>query len=271
MNWKKLFTPIANMSPAEARKYMDSHAASDFQLLDVRQPREYEESHLPGARLIPLKELPDRLGELNPDQPVVAYCAVGGRSRAAAQLLSGQGFTEVYNLAGGIKAWSGGKAEGPVADGLELLPAGAEYEQAAALAYAMESGLQQFYHRLAEGTAAPELRQVYEQLAAFEEGHKARLLREYQRQTGSAAPAAEGSELLEGGRRPDDAALTALLTAATPEGLLTEAMALETQALDLYLRLAHHSDVAASRELFLGLAAEEKQHLALLAAELDRR
>ncbi|HET97193.1 MAG TPA: sulfurtransferase [Desulfurivibrio alkaliphilus] len=270
MNWRKLFTPIANLSPAEARDYMDSHPADDFQLLDVRQPREYEEGHLPGARLIPIRELPDRLDELNPDQPVIAYCAVGGRSRAAAQLLSGQGFKEVYNLAGGIKAWEGERATGPFAAGLELLPAGAEYEQAAALAYAMEEGLRQFYLHLAGQAGESGFRSTWERLAALEEGHKARLLQEYCERTGHEVPPGREGELLEGGRRPDDTALAALLAAATPPELLAEAMGLETQALDLYLRLARHSEVAASRELFLALAAEEKQHLSLLAAELER-
>lgn len=141
MNWRKLFRPITALSAVEGRELLNRRPPGEVQLLDVRQPREYEAGHIPGARLIPLKELPERLAELTPEQPVLVYCAVGGRSRAAAQFLSGQGFGEVYNLAGGIKAWQGETAAGPAAAGLDLLPAGAEYAEAAALAFAMEAGL----------------------------------------------------------------------------------------------------------------------------------
>src|SRR4030042_5027427 len=99
---KKLFAPVESMDADAARKYLASHPEGTFTLLDVRQPGEYEKEHLPGARLIPLPELPSRLKELDPGKPVIAYCAVGGRSRAAAQLLAGQGFKGVVNLQGGI-------------------------------------------------------------------------------------------------------------------------------------------------------------------------
>ena len=92
---------------------MAARSSEGYQLLDVRQPGEYEAEHLPGAKLIPLKQLADGLGGLEKDKPVLVYCAVGGRSRAAAQFLSGQGFNEVYNLSGGIKKWQGVKAGGP--------------------------------------------------------------------------------------------------------------------------------------------------------------
>lgn len=259
MNWRKLFSRTASLGPSEARKFMDARSATDFQLLDVRQPGEYQAGHLPGARLIPVKELPERQAELDPDQPVLVYCAVGGRSRAAAQYLNGQGFKEVYNLAGGIKAWEGGQAAGPEEAGLELLPPGAEYDEAAALAFAMEHGLQHFYLDLAAKNGDSPLGQTYQHLAGLEDNHKARLARAYQEKTGHPLQPPARDDLIEGGRRP------AAFTAA-----LEQAMGLEFQAQDLYLRLAYQSEVAASRELFFALAAEEKQHLDLLAQELER-
>ena len=105
MNWKNLFGPGKELSAAQAREYMETRGAEAYQLLDVRQPREYEAGHLAGAILIPLKELPGRLAELEKEKPVIAYCAVGGRSKAAAQFLAGKDFASVYNMAGGIKAW----------------------------------------------------------------------------------------------------------------------------------------------------------------------
>ena len=73
------------METEEAKAYMAKHKEGTYTLLDVRQPGEYEKDRIPGAKLIALPELPDRLGELDPDKPIIPYCAVGGRSRAAAQ------------------------------------------------------------------------------------------------------------------------------------------------------------------------------------------
>jgi rhodanese-related sulfurtransferase len=61
------------MDTEEAKAYMAEHEEGTFTLLDVRQPGEYEKSRIPGARLIPLPELADRLEELDPDKPVIPY------------------------------------------------------------------------------------------------------------------------------------------------------------------------------------------------------
>lgn len=79
-------------------------------LLDVRQPWEAELSSIrldgvPGL-LIPMGELVQRLDELDPLQPVVCYCHHGVRSLQVVAFLERQGFESVYNLAGGIDAWS---------------------------------------------------------------------------------------------------------------------------------------------------------------------
>ena len=104
MNWKKLFVPGTDISVAEAKEYLAARDSMTYQLLDVRQPAEYEAGHLAGAILIPLKELPDRVASLDKDKPTIVYCAIGGRSKVAAQLLAGLGFANVYNMVGGIKA-----------------------------------------------------------------------------------------------------------------------------------------------------------------------
>lgn len=70
---KALFSAARDLTPDQARAYIDSHRADQFTLLDVRQPGEYERAHIPGARLIPLPELTDRIGELDPLKPVIAY------------------------------------------------------------------------------------------------------------------------------------------------------------------------------------------------------
>lgn len=73
MNWKSLFTPGANMSPAEVSAFMSEHRADEYQLLDVRQPGEYEKGHIPGALLVPVKELLERKNELDKTRPTFIY------------------------------------------------------------------------------------------------------------------------------------------------------------------------------------------------------
>ena len=76
-------------------------------LLDVREANEFTGGKLPGAVHIPLSQLKDRGGELAKltSRPVVAYCAFGRRSTAAAGILAKLGFANIYSLRGGIKAW----------------------------------------------------------------------------------------------------------------------------------------------------------------------
>lgn len=75
-------------------------------MLDVRQPEEWEEVHIPGATLIPLGELSQRLSELPKDQEIVVYCRSGNRSQSGAEILAKNGFNSVTSMAGGINEWS---------------------------------------------------------------------------------------------------------------------------------------------------------------------
>ncbi|MGW1789839.1 rhodanese-like domain-containing protein [Streptomyces tubercidicus] len=81
---------------------------ADIQLIDVRNPAEYEAGALPGARNVPLANLPDRITELDPARPVVLYCRSGNRSVIAAALLEARGFTEVSDVIGGYDALGAG-------------------------------------------------------------------------------------------------------------------------------------------------------------------
>lgn len=67
------FKPVDSMTAEEARQFMKTRKPEDYNLIDVRQPREYERGHLPGAILIPLGELSERLKELDPLKPTIAY------------------------------------------------------------------------------------------------------------------------------------------------------------------------------------------------------
>ena len=78
--------------------------AGSVTVIDVREADEYEAGHVPGAVLIPLAEVPDRIGEIPSDQPVYLICQGGGRSRRATEFLAAEGF-DVTNVDGGTKAW----------------------------------------------------------------------------------------------------------------------------------------------------------------------
>jgi rhodanese-related sulfurtransferase len=77
------------------------------QLIDVREPNEYEGGHILGARNIPLSQLKQRKSEIRPDKPVYLYCQNNVRSGRAAQTLRKHGCKEIYNLKGGFKKWGG--------------------------------------------------------------------------------------------------------------------------------------------------------------------
>ena len=79
---------------------------NQVQLVDVRQPEEFEESRIDGCKLIPLGELMDRASEeLSTKQDIVVYCARGMRSLEAALILRSMGFPNTRSLEGGIDAW----------------------------------------------------------------------------------------------------------------------------------------------------------------------
>jgi adenylyltransferase/sulfurtransferase len=88
----------------EVKRKLDR--GDDFILIDVREPHEYQIARIPGAKLIPLGELPKHLGEFDRNREIVAHCKTGGRSQKAVHLLKQNGFKNVRNMTGGITAWS---------------------------------------------------------------------------------------------------------------------------------------------------------------------
>ena len=75
-------------------------------VIDVREPHEYAIAHIDGAQLMPLSELPDRLGELDGHREIVTHCHHGSRSLKALEILKAAGFSKVRSLRGGIDAWA---------------------------------------------------------------------------------------------------------------------------------------------------------------------
>ena len=73
MRWKQFLTPVKSIDANQAKKYLADKSLEDVTILDVRQPKEYEAGHIPGAKLIPLPDLTQRLDEIDPSKPTVVY------------------------------------------------------------------------------------------------------------------------------------------------------------------------------------------------------
>ena len=101
------------------RELASALESGDCQLIDVREPIEHAESHVSGAKLIPLGHIEARCGELDRSKPVMVMCQAGKRGAAAADKLRELGFNDVRNLEGGILAW---KSAGlPCASGAKVV------------------------------------------------------------------------------------------------------------------------------------------------------
>ena len=96
---------MQGITATELKSAMD--AGTDIQLIDVRQPGEFEFARIEGSKLIPLGEIVSRMGEIDAMRETVVYCKMGGRSHHAIEALERAGFTgSLKNLLGGITAWS---------------------------------------------------------------------------------------------------------------------------------------------------------------------
>jgi rhodanese-related sulfurtransferase len=95
--------PVPGIDVGQLRQRLAAEPAPF--LLDVREPWEYQEGHVPGAQLIPLGELEQRVNEVPRDRPILAICHSGQRSLAAAGYLQQLGYPTVSNVDGGTAAW----------------------------------------------------------------------------------------------------------------------------------------------------------------------
>ena len=94
---------VPEITVSELKSKLDN--GEPIKVLDVREPHEYEVANI-GVKLVPLGELPQRLAEFDRDENFAVHCKTGGRSARAVKLLQDAGFGNVYNVKGGITAWS---------------------------------------------------------------------------------------------------------------------------------------------------------------------
>jgi rubrerythrin len=192
----------------------------------------------------------------------------------AAQILSGKGFEEVYNLKGGIKAWQGIKAVGPAETGMALLTGKEPPAQIIIMALGLEEGLRAFYDAMARSRENAAISDLFDRLAAIEVKHKEKLLEIYTIHAGTATrPLAMDEQLMtdmmEGGLTPEQFLEVNQSALQTHQEVVAMAMTIEAQALDLYMRQARKLDDHTSKKILQGLADDEKAHLAALGRLME--
>lgn len=273
MKWKQFFTPVKSIDWQEAQKMIDNDP--DVLLLDVRQPKEYKTAHVPGSTLIPMGELDDRLSEIELDKPTLIYCASGGRSRVVAQMLSGKGYENLYNVSGGIHAWGKETAIGTQDSGMYLFDDVTDVESAIVIGFGLEEGLREFYLKMVEKTDNEEAKKLFTMLADIEILHQQQLLKIYKDVTGKSSTmedfSAKVSEpAMEGGLSTDEYISRFYPDLNKVTDILDLAMSIEAQALDLYFRAAEKASDEKVKGALKQIEKEERTHIEKLAEYMDK-
>jgi len=268
MNVLEHFKPVPTWTVDELKEFLDRSNPDDYTLLDVRELQDYERKHLPGARPIPLGELEERHGELDPQKPTIVYCHSGPGSRAAAAILSHAGFRQVVGLKGGLRAWNGLAAEGAPASGIASFAAARSPEECIALAWHLESGTRRFYEAMAEKFDPRVAETLFLELTAAESQHQRMLAALYEGLTKKkpdrdfpAGLLAEEPSVatMEGGILLEEA--LAWSEGKTLGEILELAVGVEANAYDRYLCLRRELKDENARRIFEVLSDEEKRHL----------
>jgi len=266
------FKPTKSITPDKVQNCMEKSGHCSSALLDVRQPKEYEHEHIVGAKLIPLPDLVSRLTEINTKNDVIIYCTNEVRSIVAAKVLSNNGFREVLYIKGGIKAWGGYMATGPHDFHMRFCKETETTEKLLQFVYDMEMATSKLYLDLQKRTTDKKLAILCEALAGYETDHKKQLMIIYD-EMGLNIPLLKEAKnsLIKGGFIREKFLIKNEKYLKTIHDLLSIAMMLETQSLDLYLRLANEpvcNNIV--KEFLFRVAQEEIRHLDELKAFLER-
>ncbi len=176
-------------------------------------------------------------------------------------------------MKGGIDAWNGLVSRAEVDRGIYLIDGDETPEEVISLAYGLEEGAHRFYRELSEKSTDGETKTLFETLSNAEVRHKEYLWERYMTLTGGRVSrdsfeATIVADALEGGKTADETLGEYGDWVHEPRQAHQLAMSMETDALDLYLRLALKTENEEAKGLFHGLANEEKIHLRLLGERL---
>jgi len=191
---------------------------------------------------------------------------MGGRSRGAAQLLSGKGFKDIFNLKGGLKAWQGLTAEGPAEFGMFLLTGDETFDEIVILAYGMEEGMWIFYETIKENVEDASAKELLAQLAGIEDKHKEKLFSLYTSISKSEVnldqfEAKIVSKVMESGMSTDEFIEQNRLAMQDIPGILNIAMTLEIQAFDLYSRYSQKATDKTTKDILYQIAQLMDDHI----------
>lgn len=251
---------VNRISANEARRLLDKDP--EIILLDVRQPEEYEKGHIPGALLIPLPELLDKLAELNTEKKIITYCRLGRRSLAAAQLIADERDSEVYTIDGGIMAWNGLVATGDVETCMVITGGFQKPEEFISLAYTLEDGSERFYLRVSEIFSDKKAVELFKNLSNVEENHKKRIS---ERILGITIDQ-RFIDYMEGCIKISEA-IDRIFGKKDLRDALEYSMQIETNSLDVYMKILR--EVEKADELFKDIIDDEKAHLKKLGELLS--
>jgi rhodanese-related sulfurtransferase/rubrerythrin len=267
---------IKEITPEQLRDFVQRTDEGAYALIDVRQPGEYEQAHIPGARLLPLPELIQTIDTLPHDRAMVFYCRSGGRSMAAATMAE-EAFEDrsrIYNLTGGMLAWDGAVAADFPRIG--LFDRSATPLEMMEVAMNLEKGALLFYRHVARQHEHEPWSRGFEKLATAERGH-AKTVYGYWSSLSDRADIEPfeslfeslAGDMLEGGLSLEDALSQAGAVGDMACVRLVElALRIEYAAYDLYRTMADQSLAPEPRQGFLKLAQAEKAHMRALAQSL---
>ena len=258
---------FSDLSVDQVRQYIDLHKESDFALIDVRQPEEYEAAHIPGGLLFPLSDFEEALDALPEDKELIVYCRSGNRSRVASTFIvqSGKFHHSVYNMAGGILAWDGGTVQDfPRFKIFDLEAGPAELLRTA---MDLEKGAARFYTEAADRAKGGPISEAFARLARDEQAHAKVLYKIWaddreQAETFEDLFASLKGEYVEGGEPLAD--MVARLEEIQGGFCLNAAelaLNLEYTAFDLYRNVAEMEKDNPAGKILLDLAQAEKQHM----------
>lgn len=191
-------------------------------------------------------------------------------------MLSGKGFENVINVAGGIKAWDGHVAVGGEELGIELLTGKESIEETLVAAYSLEAGLRDFYLSMIEKVQPADVKNLFRKLADIETLHQDRIFNEYRQVSGKTVSREDFDrdlvvKAVEGGLTTDEYVRMYQPDWESAVDIISLAMSIEAQALDLYSRASERSDDPRSKEALQKIAEEERVHLQQLGKLMDDR
>lgn len=191
-------------------------------------------------------------------------------------MLSGKGFDNVINMKGGIKAWDGHVAVGSEERGLELLTGKESMEETLVVAYSLEAGLRDFYLSMIEKVTQSDIQNLFQKLAAIETLHQDRIFDEYLRVSDKTVRREDFdndwvANAVEGGLTTDEYVQMFQPDWESAVDILSLAMSIEAQALDMYTRASERSTNPRSKDALRKIAEEERGHLEQLGKLMDER